>query len=75
MIMCVGESERLLPPNPASNMKDDLEDESRHSVSENVAASPVLQGTIDPVYEAKAHTLNGAIQNIGGYLQDSTGNY
>jgi len=32
---------------------------------DDVAAPPVLKGSIDPVYQAKAQTLNAAIQDIG----------
>lgn len=32
---------------------------------DEVATPSVLKGAIDPVYEAKAQTLNAAIQDIG----------
>lgn len=34
-------------------------------LDDDVTAPPVLKGAIDPVYEAKAQTLNAAIQEIG----------
>lgn len=50
--------------------KGEAEAASNHSSGDDIAAPPVLKGAIDPVYEAKAQTLNNAIQEIGmGWYQ------
>ncbi|KAL8956589.1 MAG: hypothetical protein Q9193_005926 [Seirophora villosa] len=44
--------------------KDDSDAESQ-SLHENLTAPVLDQGAVDPVYQAKAHVLNNAIQQIG----------
>ncbi|CAF9935636.1 MAG: hypothetical protein HETSPECPRED_009853 [Heterodermia speciosa] len=60
-------------PRPAEDMadtKDEAEVVSGRSLEDDIAAPAVLKGAIDPVYEAKAQTLNNAIQEIGmGWYQ------
>ena len=53
-----------------ADTKDEAEINSTSGFEDDIAAPPVLKGAIDPVYEAKAHTLNNAIQDIGmGWYQ------
>ena len=47
------------------DQKDPADVASTPTFDDDVAAPPVLKGAIDPVYEAKAQTLNAAIQDIG----------
>jgi len=35
------------------------------TLDDDVSALPALKGAIDPLYKAKAQTLNAAIQDIG----------
>lgn len=69
----VGECKPLLPLEQNSEMEDHKGQEvvtTGPSLGEDVVAPPVIKGAIDPVYEAKAQTLNGAIQDIGmGWYQ------
>lgn len=53
----MGDSEDIL--------KSQADIESAPNLDNDVAAPPVLKGALDPVYEAKAQTLNAAIQDIG----------
>ena len=68
------ELHRLLPAIDG-DMADEVKESSRThppSITEltEVAAPPVLQGALDPVYESKARLLNDAIQEIGmGWYQ------
>ena len=53
-----------------SDTKDDAHVMADSTLDSDIAAPPVLKGSIDPVYEKKAHTLNNAIQDIGmGWYQ------
>ena len=45
--------------------KDPIDVTSSPNFADEAANPAVLKGAIDPVYEAKAQTLNGAIQDIG----------
>lgn len=47
---------------------EDLKDESNvesRSLDDNLTAPVLDRGAVDPVYQAKAHVLNNAIQQIG----------
>ena len=61
------ELQSLLSPREDEDMdqKSEAELPSASHSDDDIAASPVLKGAVDPVYEAKAHTLNKAIQDIG----------
>lgn len=68
----VGEREPLL--NRKGKMEDVKEDQkdradvcATSALADEIAAPAVLKDATDPVYEAKAQTLNGAIQAIGTY--------
>ena len=63
----VGESQHLLSPQAMDEQKGQADVASTPTLEDDVAAPPVLKGAVDPVYEAKAQTLNAAIQDIGRF--------
>ena len=65
----VGESQHLLSPQDMDEQKGqaDVASTPTPTLEDDVAAPPVLKGAVDPVYEAKAQTLNAAIQEIGRF--------
>lgn len=66
------ELQHLLQSHEVEDMDDKTEPEitSGTASDDDIAAPPVLKGAIDPVYEAKAQTLNNAVQDIGmGWYQ------
>lgn len=48
------------------DVKDETDGLDRTNFDATITTTPVLdQGTVDPVYQAKAHVLNNAVQQIG----------
>ena len=60
------------PAQPELHEKDEKQAASQHNSERGPAwQAPVdliPEGTLDPVYQAKAHVLNEAIQEIGVFL-------